>query len=370
MKATPWAAFAAFLSAALCAFAPAPASAQANNVYVVAGVYVDVTAANAASAQQAGFASAAQIAFNRLVRRLTAPDEVAAHGGPPQADQATLDRLLLSTDVEEERRSGTRYIGRLTVRFDPSGVRSLLRSQNLTVVDTRSAPVLVAATAVDGAPPDTVAMWRAVWREGGFEEELVPLTAAPDALQGAPNWQAAAPYAQSAAAASALYATLRIQGSTASATLVEVAANARRDRGVVTAQIGGGDDAALRAALASLAAQANDRIQTEWKAHIAIGGGQRARVSASALYGDERQWETIKSALSAAAQTLISEIRIEAVGREGALVSFSFVGDRDQLAAELARRGVQLLDSAMGPVLRVASRPAPSPAEPAQPPPH
>ena len=102
-----------------------------------------------------------------------------------------------------------------------------------------------------------------------------------------------------------------------------------------------------------MAEQASTRIQSEWKASISAGAGQRARLSASALYRDQRQWESIKQALEGAAQTLISEIRIEAVGREGALVSFSFVGDRTQLAAELNRRGVRLDDTAMGPVLRV-----------------
>jgi hypothetical protein len=53
---------------------------------------------------------------------------------------------------------------------------------------------------------------------------------------------------------------------------------------------------------------------------------------------------------------VISEIRIEAVGREGALVSFSFVGDQAQLAAELQRRGVRLDNTATGPTLRVAGR--------------
>ena len=351
----PVAAVLAFALAALCAFAPGAASAQANNVYTVAGIYVDVTAANAASAQQAGFASAAQLGLTRLVQRVTLAGDLAAHGASVP-DQASLDRLVLSTDVEEERRSGTRYIGRLTVRFDPNGVRALLRQQGLTVVDARSAPELVAPVAADGTAPETTALWQQVWAEGGFAEELVPLNVAPPALQGAPNWQSAAPFAQAAAATSALYATLHIQGATASASLIEVSAAGQRDRGAVSAQIGAGDAAALRAALASLASQASDRIQNDWKSRASTGNaGQRARVSASALYADERQWEAIKAALGAAAQTLISEIRIEAVGREGALVSFSFVGDRSALVAELARRGVQLQDTPQGPVLRTAS---------------
>lgn len=356
MKSTPFAAFTAVFLAALCAFAPSAASAQGrDNVYAVSGVHVDETAANAAAAQQAGLAAAQRAGFERLVRRLTIPEELTARG-IPQVETATMDRLVSSVDVEEERRSGTRYIGRLTVRFDPSGVRTLLRQFNLTVVDTRTAPILVAPLVVTGISEETAALWRDVWANGGFGDELVPLATAPAALQGAPAWATAQPFAQSAAAASALYATLRVQGGTATATLVEIDANARRDRGEVSARVNGDDPAALRAAFASLADQASTRVQNDWKSRIATGGGQRGRISASALYTSEAQWEQIKDALEGAAQTLISEIRIEAVGRQGALISFSFVGDRGQLAAELQRRGVALADTAQGPTLRVAAR--------------
>ncbi len=356
MKATPLAAIAAVFLAALCAFAPGPASAQGrDNVYAVAGVRVDETAANAAAAQQAGLAAAQRVGFERLVRRLTIPDELTARG-IPQVEPSTLERLVSSVDVEEERRSGTRYIGRLTVRFDPSGVRTLLRQFNLTVVDTRTAPVLVAPLVAAGTAEETAAIWREVWATGGFGDELVPLATAPAELQAAPAWATAQPFAQSAAAASALYATLRVQGGTATATLVEVDANATRQRGEVTARINGEDANAVRAALASLADQASLRVQNDWKGRIATGGGQRGRISASALYTSQAQWEQIKDALEGAAQTLISEIRIEAVGRQGALVSFSFVGDQGQLAAELQRRGVALADTAQGATLRVAAR--------------
>ena len=208
---------------------------------------------------------------------------------------------------------------------------------------------------VPATTPETAALWRQVWEEGGFGQELAPLTIAPATLVGAPDWAVAAPFAQAAAAGSALYATLRVQGAVASAALVEVAANGvRRDRGEVSAGLGGTDAAALRRALSSLAEQASQRIQTEWKARLATGTGQRARMSASALYENERQWEQIKQALEGAAATLISEIRIEAVGREGALVSFSFVGDQAALAEDLQRRGVSLENTNIGPVLRVA----------------
>src|SRR5262249_1138856 len=161
------------------------------------------------------------------------------------------------------------------------------RQQGLTVIDARSAPELVAAVAADGTPPATAALWQQVWAQGGFAEELVPLNAAPPTLQGAPTWATAAPFAQAAAATTARYATLRVQGSTATASLVEVSATGQRDRGAVSAQVAGSDDASLRAALASLARQASDVVQNDWKSRASVGGSTRARVSASALYSDE-----------------------------------------------------------------------------------
>jgi|GEM_PF-1292820 len=361
MKFTPMAAiFAGF--AALCALAVAPASAQGrDNAYAVAGVYVDQSAPNAVAARQAAFEQAERLGFERLVKRLTTPEQLAA-SPVSTPDQASLDRMTISTDIEEEHLSATRYIGRLTVRFDQAQVRAVLGAQNLRIIDTRTAPTLIVPLAGDAAAPDTLAAWREVWSNGGFQEELAPLAIAPDSLQGAPNWQAAAPFAQSAAAASALYATLRVQGATASAALMQVSANGNQDRGVVSAQIAGADPASLRAALASLAQQASDIVQNDYKVHAAVSGGtpQTGRVSASALYSDEHQWQTIKDALGAASATLISQIRIEAVGRDGALVSFQFVGDRSQLVAELAHRGVLLQDTEMGPVLRAAAQPAPA----------
>lgn len=357
MKATPLAALAVAVGAALCAFAPEPASAQGRDTaYAVSGIRVDETAATGAAAQQAGFASAQSIGLQRLIHRLVPSSELAARSMPAAdaLDPMLVERMVQSVDVEEERRSATRYIGRLTVRFDPAAVRSLLRQQNFTIVDTRTAAVLVAPQTAAGTPAEVAALWRETWEQGGFANELAPLTVAPAALQGAPDWNAAAPYAQQTAAASALYATLRLQGTTASAELVEVSGAQRRDRGVVTARMSSTEPAAVRAALASLAEQASMRLQDEWKARAAVGGTQRGRISASAIYIDQAQWERIKGALEAAAQTLISEIRIEAVGREGALVSFSFVGDEAQLAAELNRRGIRLEQAATGPTLRVA----------------
>lgn len=354
MQAKPLAFFAAFAVAALCAFAPGAASAQQrDNVYAVQGVMVDETAANGPAAQEAAFAAAQRRAFERLVRRLTIPEEL-ARTPVPTPEAAALERLVLSVDIEDQRRSNTRFIGRLSVRFDPASVRGLLRSYNLTVVETRTSATLLVPAVLPGTAPETAGLWREVFLQGGYGDELAPLVTAPEALQGAPSWQVAAPFAQAAGAGVALYATLRVQGSTLSVQLVEVTAAGARDRGELTARASGTDPAALRAAMASLAEQASARLNNEWKARAATTATQRGRIAASAIYSTQQQWERIKQALEGAAGTMISEIRIEAVGRQGALVSFSFTGASAQLEADLARRGVRLLQGPSGWELRVA----------------
>ena len=350
MKMPSLAGIAALAALAFCALAPAPASAQAprGSVYTVSGVRVD------APAQQQAFAQGRQSGFERLVQRITLPDEL-ARIGMPRPDAAALERLVLSLDVEDERRSGARYIGRVSLRFDPNGVRNLLRQAGLAIADQRGAAILVVPLWTN-VPAATGDAWRAAWEQGGFGDELVPLITAPRTLVGAPNWVNASPHAQTAGAARALYLDLRVNGANASAAMVEVGANGlRRDRGQVQARINAGDQG-LATALQSLAEQASARLQNEWKTTLATGSGQRARVSASALYANQAEWQRIKAGLEAAAATMISEIRIEAVARQGALVSFSFVGDRTALAAELRRHGVVLDETQTGPVLRTAGR--------------
>lgn len=345
-------ALAALAFALVCVVMPEAASAQGrDNAYVVGGVPADATAANAAQAQATALANAQRIGFERLVRRVTPQEELTRIGQPAVTPQQ-LDTLVNSVDVEDERRSSTRYIGRVTVRFDQTGVRTLLRNAGFNVIDARTTPTAVIARA-PGASEEDAALWRQVWSQGGYQTELAPLVVAANAPAEGADWAAVGPAAQAAGAGAALIATLRLQGGNASATFQEVSAAGVRDRGTATARVQGDD---LRGALLALSVQANDRVQADWKSRAAAGTGARGRISASALYATQADWERIKTGLEGAASSLISEIRIEAVGREGALVSFSFTGEQTALVAELRRRGVSLENSEFGPVLRTARR--------------
>lgn len=324
--------------------------AQAAGVYSVTGVRVDVTAANASEARTQGYTRAQSAAWDRLVKRLTLPDEV-ARVGAPQASGAALDALIANVEVEEERPLGARYTGRLAVNFDPSAVRKTLRDKGLSVVDTRSAPVLVVPQF--SGSTDLATQWRNAWAQGGYGEELVPLAVASTPITGAADWAQASSAAAAAGATTALFANARIAGSSLVVDVVEVGAGGvRRERGQFSTPITIGT-AGSAAAFSAATDAVNAQIQNEWKVRLAAGAGQRARLTVSAYYGSQYDWVRLKRGLENAAKTVLSGISIDAVSKEAALVSFSYVGARDQLAAELLRNGIVLADTPQGATLRL-----------------
>jgi Uncharacterized protein conserved in bacteria (DUF2066) len=342
--------FASLFVAASLLTAPAFAAGR-GDVFSVSDVAVDVTSADSSRARDLGFTQAQAAAFDRLVRRLTLPADLQRVGAPGAAG-TPLDQYVDGVDIQQEGRSGTRYLARMVVSFNAPAIRKLLTDKGLTVYETRTAPVLVAPV-LAGGTPEQAAAWRAAWEQGGFAEELAPLAVAPATLIGAPDWAQAQPAAAAAGASTALYVVARVEGATLAVALTEVAAGAApRDLGQFTTawQTSSADNGAVL--FKALANAANDRVQNEWKQKLAAGAGQRARVAATVAFTTQAEWLQVKSALAQASQTLVSDIQIEALAKDGAVLSFSHTGSDAQLAAELNRYGVQYAAGAGGATLR------------------
>ena len=333
---------------ALCAVCASPALAA--GVFSVSGVKVDVTAPQPTQARAAGFAQAQTLGYARLVKRLTLPEDLAAKG-MPQLTGPALDAVVSSVQIEQERPNGNRYMAQLTVSFDPADIRKALQAQGLTIIDTRSAPVLLVAQTPAG-PANLAPIWVTAWTTGGYGDELVPVSVAPPELTGGPDWAKAAGAAAGAGATTAVYANLRVGGGTAYADLTQVGANGlQRPLGTVSAPIIAGAEAA---GLQALADAADAKIQDQWKRSLTANGAQRQHVVASAMYSSQTEWARLKAGLQGAARTVVSGVSIDAVSKNAALVSFNYVGGADQLAAELLRNGVAMQSSPQGVVLKLA----------------
>lgn len=350
----PAACFSAILML-FCAFFAGSASAQTGGIYSVADVQVDETAQSAAQARPAAFLKAQQLAWARLVERLAPPADFARLGAPAVAP-AVLDRMAVSVDVQDERRSATRYIARLTVNFNPSLVRQVLAEAGYgAVFEERAAPVLLVPS-LAGASPTLDQPWRRAWTQQGFARELRPLIATFEPIGPRASWSAAETEAAAVGAASALFVSTQAVGSQLVADLTEVGpSGAVIERGRVSVQVAPGEQG-YADAFSQLAAAVNRQLQTEWKQLLAAGRAAPAeRLAVQALYEDFPQWLRLKNVLESAARTLVSDIRIEAVSARGAMVSLGYVGGFEQLRAELARFGGVLEPAGEGAVLRLAA---------------
>jgi hypothetical protein len=155
---------------------PSPGRAQADPaVFQVSGIEVDASAANAVAARQEALLQGQREGLDRLLRRLVPADE---HRLLPAVGNLNVERYVQNFEIADEELSSTRYLARLTVRYQPDAVRELLGSSGLSVAEIRSTPVVVLPLyqGPDGARlwPDDNPWWQA-WADNLDPERLFRL---------------------------------------------------------------------------------------------------------------------------------------------------------------------------------------------------
>lgn len=116
--------FLPLLAAALAFAAALSLPARADDQFSVGGIHVDASAQSASTAQLAAIAQGRPRAWAVLFKRLAKP---ADWGRQPQLDDATLQRIIRSFTVKNEKRSTTRYVGDVTYIFSPEGVARVMQ---------------------------------------------------------------------------------------------------------------------------------------------------------------------------------------------------------------------------------------------------
>jgi len=150
--------------------------AQGSNAYTVAGVDVDVTAADAVQARQQGIAEARRKAAKMLVERMVAPEDRARVSTP---GDAALEGMVRGVEFVRERSAPGRYIATLNVVFQPDSVKSWLGGAGVKIAETVSRPALVIPLWKGKAgvePLDDRNVWREAWRTLDTSGSAVPVT--------------------------------------------------------------------------------------------------------------------------------------------------------------------------------------------------
>jgi hypothetical protein len=315
----------------------------AADVFTVRGVEVDQTAGSAVEAKQAATDQGQLLAAQRLFERLTLEEDRFAL---PPLDAATAARLGAGYQFEEEAATGSRYIGRMAVSFDPMAVRELLESYNVPYVASSARPAVIVPLWSDqgGTRLWDDNPWLEAWSVAGTADELVPVItptgdlndiAAIDAprareLNMAALQQLAANYGSSHVLV-ALAEPGATEG-TVSARMLGIDfgnGGARQDYGRLPA----GEPVEVARAAAAL-------LQDSWKRALIVRDPTVSQMSLTVLISSLRDWTELRTIIGN--EPLVEDFVQQSLTTDAVSTTLSHRGTPEQLQLALSAQGIEL----------------------------
>lgn len=344
------------------------AAALARDPFTVRGIEIDARADTAFEAQRAALEDGQTRAAQILLERLTLPEDLmSADFQPLTPEQAAA--LIGGLQIANEQRSATRYRGELTLDFDPREVRAFLTGLGVPFVESQAQPIgVIAVTEQPDGQRSLGGDWAQAWRNGGFQDALTPVIAAPqDAIaldQVLALDEGALLGLMNDLGVDALMIAVARQGADAvraggvlvrRATETNMPAN---DTGLAlpTPSAPPAGSGLTREPIASVAVMGGYRAaavrlveqrQDAWKRDNVVRDTVRAELGVSILFDTLAEWRALQRAVAGA--SLIENARLDALSRTGAAMTLTHRGTREQVMAELNARGAVLAeDEALG----------------------
>lgn len=323
--------------------------ALAADVFTITGVPIDATAENATAARDAAVRDGQRRALERLLKRLTLEED---WGQLPIVDEPMAESYVRSFQVDNEKRSTTRYLANLSVRFQPAAIRSLFTARSIPFSESRARPAVLIPVLTDETGDrlwDEGNAWTAAWAQTDLENILTPMVMPLGDIgdmTGLTVQQALSGDRPALEAMAERYGADRV---------VVAHAQARGEGGLsarmITYPVGeaaprswSGRESADTAETAGyrIAARYLDAVQANWKRESIVRFAERAVLSASVAYDSLGQWQSIRQRLGQI--PLIQKVTIVALSTDGAQVELDYMGTIDTLELNLAQQSLALTD--------------------------
>ena len=342
--------------AAIFAAACALSQAAFADPYKVKDLVIDKTAATAAEARKLGTDDAKLIGAQRLIERLTLPED-RAMAREPIDPTVIATRLARNQETQEQVKTfqvqgGIRVTGVVAQNFVARDVREYLDARGVPFVDTQAAKALLVPSVGGGVD---AAQWGAQWtqtttqggqtRISGKSDDtvLTPYVASIDSWPRRPTFVDVQSEISSAGADHAIVAEAYSQGGIY-VRLIDLRTNAS-DSGLGV--VGPFSD------LASAQRGAVAEMERAWKVRSIVRTTGSTDIALTANFRDVGEWVRIRKSLETS--RLVNNLNIESLSTSGADLRFAYSGRPDQLAADLRTKGIDLRNGDGGWVLQVAS---------------
>jgi hypothetical protein len=337
----------------VCALLPLSA-VRAGDVFSIRGVEVNEKASSELTAKKQALAVGQREALRRVLRRITL---VGDHTRLPQVTDELVAQLIRDFAVSEEKIGGGRYLAKLSVRFKPDAVRTLLQQREIPFAETARLPMVVLPVMIQGQSKllwDEPNPWFDLWGEIAEPDGLVPLlmpnrelsdvaiVSADQALAGDRERLAkiAEKYnAQGAVIPSAEFTfnkTSKVRRAEIKLITFTETAGAVRAASAYESQPGMSAEE-FRKQVATVIVR---QLQEDWKtANLLTGAGTNSLVALIPVT-KLQQWLAIRERLQQVAT--IKHIGINRMSIRETVVTIQFHGDTEQLKVALAQQNLAL----------------------------
>jgi hypothetical protein len=304
--------------------------------------------------------------------------DVATLALPPD-DQLT--SWVQDFEIEDEKMSASRYIGRFTFRFAAEPIRQYLSENGVSFAETSSKPVLVLPVYTDETGTTELwgptNVWMSTWTARPQQPGLVPIVAPRGDLDDSNTISATQALAGDQAGIQTL-AQRYDAGDVmvAEATLSAPTADGRRTLALSVTRYGvegtqnfkdqvEGDAANIDQLMKDGVEKVAAIVQGSWKDQNLIDPNQRQQLSVHVPLTDLSQWVAVKRRLGKVSS--IKGVNLLELSRSGADIEVTYVGDEAQFIRALAQADLLLTDSGEGSATITLAPNSVQPAQPVQP---
>lgn len=317
--------------------------AQADDPFTVTGIAVDATGSTPIEAQTLAIRNGQARAANILLERLTIEGERLSKGTAPVSEDNAA-KMIRAMEIDNEKRSSTRYLGDISVAFNPSAMQAYINQSGLTMVSSQSRDRLVLP--LSNGQLDTFSPWFQAWEKSGSQHALTPVRSLSAEQAGSLPVSLADLSARDMSALKRIGTMFNVQQILIAddlGGLVKVTDIALDSGNRQNFDVSGGPSAVI------------SKLESDWKSAAVNVAANAVEMPVSILYQSHREWLRLKEAINGSAQ--IQDARLDALSKDGAVMTLTYGGDIARLRNELSFKGVSLKeDSKLGVVLSPSGR--------------
>ena len=351
-------------------------ASHAADVFTLANVAVDETAADAAAARKIALAVGQRQALARLVKRLVPLIDQSRF--PPLMDE-DITGLVRSFEIEREKVAPNRYIASVNFRFKPRAISALMRAHHISYAESAGDALLVLPVLTAGGNTELwgefnpwLAAWAALPPSDGLREVIVPIGDLTDILAFdvvASSSVSQFPDPQAIASRYGAGETIVIGATLADATShavsaveVSIGGPEKSRRTIYRGTVGG----TVQTLLAAAAEATRNQLEEDWKSANLLRFDRVGTLDVDITYDGFSDWLDIRRRLDDL--VLVRDVVIDQISPRFARVTLHYLGDRVRLEEALAKFSLRLDRGAGVWLLRPANQVDPEASDTRSPP--